>query len=251
MACSRQRERHEVIDPLPVSAEDITTISSIPDSHKVFMADFLPEIHRANNNILRHRNSILDLRDTLEKNDSLKASQLNTVHRFMQAYRLKQPAQIQHLSEEKLEETINKLLARVDIIPVKLVMAQAIIESGWGNSGFAREQNNYFGVRCYTEGCGVSPAAIDSAAFFVKSYPSLRAGIDDYLWILNTGHAYKELRRIRLDFREKRKAPDPVALARGLTKYSARGEDYVNTLVKIIRNYIPENTHELLTGNRP
>jgi Bax protein len=130
-------------------------------------------------------------------------------------------------------------------------MAQAIIESGWGSSKFAREGNNYFGVHCYTEGCGVKPSGNDSASFYVKTYPTEMAGIEDYLWILNTGHAYKELRRTRQSLREEGKAIDALAMAQGLESYSIKGEAYIKMVSNIIRNYIPQNTKTLLGMSKP
>ncbi len=190
-ACSSPPKRHEIVEPVPVTAEDIRTVKNLPQSHKTFLARFLPEIHTANNNILILRNKVLDLKDTLKDGDGLSESQLHEINNFLKKYRLDLLTVNPMPSSEDIEGTISKLLKRLDIIPVQLVMAQAIIESGWGSSGFAREGNNYFGVHCYTEGCGVKPAGDESANFYVKTYPSEMAGLEDYLWILNTGHAYQ------------------------------------------------------------
>ncbi len=250
ISCARPSPRHEIIDPLPVDAEKITTIREIPLSHKRFLARFLPEIHTANNQILVQRNRILDLSDSLDEHEGLSERQIGELNALLKEYRLDPLQPAETYQPAAVGQAITHLLKRADIIPPTLVMAQAIIESGWGSSDFAREGNNYFGVHCYTEGCGVKPAANDSAAFYVKTYPTEMAGIEDYLWILNTGHAYRGLRDARLQFREEKKPIEPLALAAGLSRYSVKGQDYVNMVGNIIRNYIPHNVDQLLTGTK-
>lgn len=249
--CSGPSPRHEIVAPLPVNSSDIITLREIPQSHKRFIARFLPEIHTANNKILGQRNAILDLRDNIKADGAPNKRQLETLNAYLKEYRLEPLVAGEVTNAEEIENSIARLLKRVDIIPVRLVMAQAIIESGWGSSGFAREGNNYFGVHCYTEGCGIKPAGTDSATFYVKVYPDEMSGIEDYLWILNTGYAYRGLRDARLQFREEKEPVDPLALARELTKYSVKGEGYVDMVSNIMRNYLPRNIDELLTGKKP
>jgi len=246
--CSGPAVRHDIIPANKIVPGDITTVRKIPESHKTFLARFLPEIHTANNKILQQRNDILDLRDTLKDAGQAGAEHLHTLNSFLRKYRIDPVATSPSPPLSDLLNTINKLLKRADIIPLRLVMAQAIIESGWGSSGFARNDNNYFGVHCYTEGCGVRPAGNDSADFYVKTYASEMAGIEDYLWILNTGFAYRGLRETRAKLRNGNKSIDPLSLAQGLSRYSAKGEEYVNMVSNIIRNYIPENVDDLLTS---
>ena len=246
--CSGPGERHDIKPANKIVPEDISTVREIPESHKAFLARFLPEIHTANNKILQQRNDILDMKDTLKDAGQASAEHLYKLNSFLRKYRIDPVATSPAPLLSELLIIINKLLKRADIIPLRLVMAQAIIESGWGSSGFARNDNNYFGVHCYTEGCGVRPAGNDSADFYVKTYPGEMAGIEDYLWILNTGFAYSSLRETRAKLREEGKPIDPLSLARGLSRYSAKGEEYVNMVSNIIRNYIPENADDLLTS---
>lgn len=247
VSCSGKTKRHEIIEPAAVKPDDISTTKDIPQSHKEFLARFLPEIHLANNGILQVRNATLDLKDSLDDHDRLSPAQLQDLNKFLGRFRIDPLPDSPLPTIQEITEKITHLLKRADIIPVKLVMAQAIIESGWGGSKFAREGNNYFGVHCYTEGCGVKPAGDDSASFYVKVYPNEMAGIKDYLWILNTGGAYKGLRETRLQLRDKGKPVDALAMAQGLGSYSIKGEEYVKMVSNIIENYIPKNTEALLT----
>ncbi len=248
--CRRTAERHPITDPPVLHASDIITPRNVPNGHKAFIARFLPAIQKANNDILRQRNRILDIRDSIGDATHIPAAMARELNAYLRQYRLEVIDTSAVLAPSFPDSTFSRLLRRVDIIPARLAMAQAIIESGWGSSKFAREANNYYGIRCYREGCGMSPTGADSAGFYVKSYPSEAACIRDYLWNLNTGYAYRDLRSSRAAMREKKKPLDPVELAAGLTSYSSRGEEYTEMVNNIIKEYLPENTGELLKGKK-
>ncbi|HIW61073.1 MAG TPA: sporangiospore maturation cell wall hydrolase GsmA [Candidatus Stackebrandtia excrementipullorum] len=44
-------------------------------------------------------------------------------------------------------------------VPASVTIAQAILESGWGDSGLAKKANNYFGMKCHDKQTG--PIAVD------------------------------------------------------------------------------------------
>jgi len=83
----------------------------------------------------------------------------------------------------------------------------------------------------------------------VKSYPTVLAGITDYIHILNTGSAYEELRNIRTQLRKDNQPINPLKLAEGLSRYSQKGEEYVKILQSLINNYIPANIQVFLKEN--
>jgi len=89
----------------------------------------------------------------------------------------------------------NTLLTRVDIIPTSLTLAQAANESAWGQSRFARQGNNYFGIICHRPGCGIVPRRRNAGAKFeVTRYSSARKSVQNYLHTLNTNPQYQLLR---------------------------------------------------------
>lgn len=245
--CTRSKPRHDISPPREIAADDIITKRDIPLSHKQFMARFLPQIRMANNKILHERNMLYDFQDSLESGHALQDAQLGRINRLLVKYRLGTLSRTS--CKDSVDCRIDRLLKRADIIPSRLVMAQAIIESGWGTSNFAIDGNNYFGIRCYREGCGMKPAGIDSASFYVKTYTSEMAGIEDYLRTLNTGYAYRGIRDARLEMRQEGAAIDPLKLIHGLNKYSEKRDDYITMVSNIIRNYTPVNTDVLLRGS--
>ncbi len=120
------------------------------------------------------------------------------------------------------------LLRRVDEVPAALVLAQAANESAWGTSRFAREANNLFGLWTYKKDLGMVPAQrMEGAKHYVRVFPDLRSSVRVYLFNLNIGHAYVELRHMRVAMRAAGEPLDGARLADGLLRYSERGEEYI------------------------
>lgn len=131
---------------------------------------------------------------------------------------------------------LGQLLLRVDEVPAGLVLAQAANESGWGTSRFSLEVNNLFGEWTWNAEQGVIPRQRpEDASHFVRRFDSLRESIRSYLHNLNSGGAYRELRALRARMRQEGHRIDPLVLASGLERYSARGVEYVQEIQAMIR----------------
>lgn len=129
-----------------------------------------------------------------------------------------------------------QLVARVDSVPMTLVMAQAANESSWGQSRFAQLGNNLFGQWCFEAGCGIVPAnRAEGADHEVRKFDSINASVRSYLHNLNTHRAYRELRATRAAARAAGREATGVELAGGLSRYSERGEAYVEEIRSTIR----------------
>ena len=137
-------------------------------------------------------------------------------------------------------------------------MAQAVEESGWGTSRFAREGNAVFGQYTFRRGHGLVPKRREAGKRHeVKSFAALHNSVAAYMHNLNSHRAYRESREQRASRRAERQGPDGIALAATLTRYSARGAAYVKTIQTIIRaNDLTRFDQARLTakeppGNRP
>jgi Bax protein len=153
---------------------------------------------------------------------------------------------IQHSNDDKFLDTIakkynskknkNDLLAKVDIIPTSLALAQAANESNWGRSRFAKYYNNFFGLWCFTKGCGVLPKKRSSGkSHEVAEFASLADCVEYYMLTLNRHRSYKKLRDIRLNLRNTNQKITGNALSHGLMKYSGIGHNYIKALNDMIR----------------
>jgi flagellum-specific peptidoglycan hydrolase FlgJ len=120
-------------------------------------------------------------------------------------------------------------------IPAAVTIAQAIDESGWGQSQLARQDNNLFGIK------GTGPAGsvlmptqefengqwvTISAPFRV--YSSVAQSISDHTLLLATGSAYQQAMADR-------RSPD--AFANDLTGVYATDPNYGASLISIMRQY--------------
>lgn len=229
-----------------IDESDITTVKALPESHKEFITRFYPGVVDANREVMRKRARILDLRNDYGHviKRGIKLKWLNNI---AENYKYDDDFFNNTLSRTEYKQRIDSLLWRVDKIPEKLVMAQAIIESGWGQSKFAQEVNNYFGIHCYTRGCGPAPSAVENPRFYVKAFPTIEDCVEEYLWLLNSGFAYEGLRERRHQLREAGEFPDALEMAKGLTRYSEKGDDYITLVSSIINNYLPPNLQAFVT----
>jgi Bax protein len=122
---------------------------------------------------------------------------------------------------------INIDLNKQEQIPTLLIIAQAIVESDYGTSRFAREGNALFGVRVWSKN-GILPLKQDASINWrIKTYYSKCASTKDYINILNNNHHYSQFRNLRM------KTKDPVKLAETLGNYST-SQTYRTEIVRMI-----------------
>lgn len=133
------------------------------------------------------------------------------------------------------EHQLKQLLIRVDEIPRGLVLVQAANESAWGSSRFARIGLNFFGMWCYTKGCGIVPKGrTPGMNHEVAAFKTIEHMVQRYFHNLNTNTAYILFRTIRSQLRQNNFELQPTILATGLLPYSERGIDYIVELNKML-----------------
>ena len=127
-----------------------------------------------------------------------------------------------------------------DVIPferaiVVLSVAQAIIESNWGESRFAREANNFYGV-IQTDKTEPHIKSLRGKAL-LKIYGNKCESVGDYIELLNGSEYFKEYRDIRVkqvimgevDIFEVIGSLDSYAID---PKYTRKVKDIVNSLLR-------------------
>jgi Bax protein len=105
-----------------------------------------------------------------------------------------------------------------DVYPVnlELLLAQAALESGWGNSRFARVGKNLFGIRTYDLQEPHMLPSNNPKKWGVKVYSHECDSVLNYMQILNNGGAYKKYRELR-----ENGINDPYILVETLDAYAA------------------------------
>ena len=150
--------------------------------------------------------------------------------------KLDQWAVLYRIEAEKLDDTglAERLLRRVDTIPVALALAQAVVESGWGTSRFARQGNALFGQWAWTESAGMRPLAASNDRAVVRSFGSLLGSVRAYMHNLNTHQNYERFRDARYRLKPQSEAVKARRLAAYLDSYAEIGQAYVEKLLVII-----------------
>ena len=126
---------------------------------------------------------------------------------------------------------LNFEIPRRQRVNTELIIAQAIVESDYGRSRFAREGHNLFGIRVWSkEGMLplLQPSTID---WRVRVFKNKCESVKYYIEILNTKRAYAEFRRVR----EITINRDPIALAKTLDNFSTN-KQYEKHVIEVIRN---------------
>jgi Bax protein len=207
---------------------DIGHTRSIQEKKQAFFMGLLPMVLLANKEIRDERQELLSI---LERNKARKLTEgdRERIKELSMHYGLRGRPLIDHRIR-------TQLLERVDTIPPDLALAQAANESAWGTSRFAQLGNNLFGEWTFKPGTGIVPAGRPPGKTYeVRKFSSLYESIRSYMNNLNSNSAYRLLRNIR---HELRKAEKPLAgkdLAKGLLRYSQRGEEYIKEIQMMIR----------------
>lgn len=211
--------------PLPAFHE----IEQVAEKKQEFF-DYLTPIIRAENDRIRaQRTRLLEIADAYRQGEPPGWQD----RRF-----LEELAEYARLDAEALpmDELLDGLVKRIDVIPRSLVLVQAAKESGWGSSRFARRANNLFGQWCYDPGCGMVPQNRPAGRTHeVRSFDTVREAVTSYVRNLNTHPSYADLRAVRTELRRSDTTLSGVRLAEGLQRYSERGEVYVREVQSMIR----------------
>ena len=128
-------------------------------------------------------------------------------------------------------KNLDDILSKMGTLPNSVVLAQAAVETGWGQSRFFINGNNLFGVWSMKAGESrmVAGKSRKDKKVFVRSYNDLSESVSHYLEVLARANAYRDLRKAR------ERTSNPFQLVKHLKNYSEQGSLYTQKLEKIIR----------------
>ena len=116
-------------------------------------------------------------------------------------------------------------------IPASIKMAQGIIESRAGHSKLAINNNNHFGMKCFSKKCSkdhCSNATDDHHKDFFRKYKTIWESWRDHSLLLQ-GDRYKSLKKYKRDYKK---------WAKGLKKAGyATDKNYDKKLIDVIEKY--------------
>ncbi len=128
-------------------------------------------------------------------------------------------------------KSIDDLYARLITLPNSIVLAQAAVESGWGQSRFFLEGSNLFGVWSFNtfEPRIAAAKTRNQKRIYLRSYADLSESIVHYFEIIGKAKPYTSLRATR------QKTKDPFLLLPHLQNFSERRVTYTRQLKKMIQ----------------
>ena len=137
---------------------------------------------------------------------------------------------------QKVAEKVRKYAPLYGIGVHSPIIAQAIIESGWGDSILASKYNNYFGLKCGSSWKGGSvnmatreeykPGVVTNIRDNFRTYEDFDAGIRGYFEFINTSR-YANLKGV--------KSPDEYVRRIKADGY-ATSSKYVDNIMRVIRD---------------
>ena len=211
------------------------------EKKSVFKAILLPIALRGNELVLEERNLM---------KIAFSTNNIYQIELLSKKYKIKNFKRINfsNLNKSELRLIKSELMNKINSIPISLILAQSIIESGWGASRFAQEGNALFGQWTWKNDDGIKPKGNLYANFSVKNFDSLLESVNSYILNLNTHQAYKGLRSFRLSQYNMGKKITGNDMANFLDKYAEIGVDYVIKVKKMIEtNQLSKYENSILT----
>lgn len=215
VALSSLDEITPVLDSLviPKLYENVRGLEAVPSqlAREKFIAALLPAVL-----VARHE------RET----DRLRLQKLQAKERWSELDSIR----LRHLLSRYNVRDIDDLPNRMMTMPNSLVLAQAIIETGWGTSRFFVEARNVFGIWSFSENDNriEAHAVRGDQKVYLRAYNDLSGSVRDYLNVLSSSNAFRGLRVARMS------TENPFELLPYLKNYSERRMAYTRLVEKVI-----------------
>jgi len=178
-----------------------------------------------------------------EKNEALHAKQELEIQEVVETLEAITTHTLPNFERSNNQTFINSTVACVDyiyntttdIFPInlELLVAQAALESAWGNSRFALEGRNLFGIRTYDLREPHMLPSNNPKKWGVKVYTHECDSVQHYINILNNGTNFEEYRKLK----HGQDINDPFKLVMTLDAYASDKNyfDKVKRIIKMLR----------------
>ena len=195
----------------------------------VFLSILLPIALRGNELVLEERKLM---------KAAFLSNNIYKIESLANKYKVKNFKKINFSSPTMSDLSIIKgeLLTKINKIPMSMILAQSIIESGWGSSRFAQQGNALFGEWTWNTNVGIKPKGNSDENFAVKKFKNLLESVNSYILNLNTHPAYSEMRKFRALRYKTGKEITGYDTANFLNKYAEIGFEYVTKVEDMIKS---------------
>ena len=135
-----------------------------------------------------------------------------------------------HQCIDKIESTITKN----NHIPRNMIVAQSVLETGWGESDLAKDSNNLFGIKAFSNKVPHRHAKENEDVMY-RVFLNKCDSVKEYYRLLNTHEAYYKFRKYRNYALMNDKPINPKVAIQTMDRYSET-PDYADRVIEIIRD---------------
>ena len=135
-----------------------------------------------------------------------------------------------HQCIDKIESTIT----RNNHIPRNMIVAQSVLETGWGESDLAKDSNNLFGIKAFSNKVPHRHAKENEDVMY-RVFLNKCDSVKEYYRLLNTHEAYYKFRKYRNHALMNDKPINPKVVIQTMDRYSET-PDYADRVIEIIRD---------------
>ena len=135
-----------------------------------------------------------------------------------------------HQCIDKIESTIT----RNNHIPRNMIVAQSVLETGWGESDLAKDSNNLFGIKAFSNKVPHRHAKENEDVMY-RVFLNKCDSVKEYYRLLNTHEAYYKFRKYRNHALMNDKPINPKVAIQTMDRYSET-PDYADRVIEIIRD---------------
>ena len=120
-------------------------------------------------------------------------------------------------------------------VPIEMLVGQAVLESGWGTSRFAKEANNLFGIRVFKSTAPhLLPLGVEKwQGWGVRVFKTKCDSVKEYIRLLNEHPAYEDFRTLRAQMQATNQPLDSVKLIKTLKAFSTT-TDYASRVINMM-----------------
>ena len=221
----------------------------VVDKKRAFFRLLAPLVLHANELIESDRQQVESIVERLRAGKTPGSKEQALLRDTAIAYKVADEESDLDITEPALQD---ELMRRVDTLPPSLVLAQAAEESGWGTSRFVIEGNALFGMWTWgDEGIRPEQQRTEHGDHKIASYETPLHSVMAYMRNLNTHKSYESLRARRAELRRSGAKVTGWELAKTLTKYSERGQAYVDSLHGLMKTNMLMATDDAYLGDGP
>jgi len=147
----------------------------------------------------------------------------------------------QYTNQEQYVNSLHQCLDKIEStmtfnnhIPRNMVIAQSVLETGWGESDLAKDSNNLFGIKAFSNKVPHRHAKENEDVMY-RVFLNKCDSVKEYYRLLNTHEAYYKFRKYRNYALMNDKPINPKVAIQTMDRYSET-PDYADRVIEIIRD---------------